>query len=96
VGWLVDAAAEIAEVMGWAPAAQLANLAERVRLGIDSSGLTLARAHLPGLSREDIRALVAAGFDSPVALREASPEVLERYLSPTQIQTLRESGTPDF
>jgi helicase len=89
VSWLVDAATEVAEVMGWTPATQLADLAERVRFGVDSSGLTLARAHLPGLSREDIKTLVAAGFDSPAALRSASPEVLERYLAPGQIEALQ-------
>jgi len=88
VSWLVDAAAEIAEVMGWTPAIQLADLAERVRVGVDSSGLTFARAHLPGLSREAIKTLVAAGFDSPAALRNSSPEVLECYLSRAQIEAL--------
>ncbi len=89
VSWLVDAAAEVAEVMGWTPAKQLGELAECMRLGVDSAGLVLARAHLPGLSREDIKNLVAAGFASPAVLREASPEVLARYLSPSQIQTLQ-------
>lgn len=89
VSWLVDAAAEIAEVMGWAPAKQLSELAERVRFGVDPSSLELARAHLPGLNRKEVQALVAAGFDSPLAVREAPPEVLEPYLSPKQIEALR-------
>ena len=91
VSWLADAAAEIAEVMGWTPATQFAELAERVRFGVDPACLSLARAHLPGLSREDLKALAAAGFDSVAALREAAPEVLERYLSPEQIEALRAS-----
>jgi hypothetical protein len=89
VSWLVDAAAEIAEVMGWNPAAHLAELAACVRYGVAATCLPLARAQLPGLSREDIRTLVAAGLDSPEALREVSPEVLERYLSFAQIEALR-------
>ena len=89
VSWLVDAAAEIAEVMGWAPAKQLSELAERARFGVDPSSLELARAHLPGLNREEVQALVSAGFDSPRAVREAPPEVLEPYLSPKQIESLR-------
>jgi hypothetical protein len=89
VSWLVDAAAEIAEVMGWNPAEHLAELAECVRHGVAPACLPLARAHLSGLSREDIRTLVEAGFDSPQALREASAEALERYLSFSQIETLR-------
>ena len=89
VSWLVDAAAEIAEVMGWTPAKQLSELAERARFGVDPSSLELARAHLPSLNREEIKALVSAGFDSPRAVREAPPEVLEPYLSPKQIEALR-------
>ena len=88
VGWLVDAAAEIAEVMGWAAAPQLSELAERARLGVDPPSLELARAQLPGLNREEIKTLVSAGFDSPLAVREASPEALEPYLSPPQIEAL--------
>lgn len=89
VSWLADAAASIAEVMGWPPTKQLAELAERVRLGVDTASLTLARARVPGLSREAVKALVTAGFDSPAALREAPPALLERYLSPEQIQALQ-------
>jgi replicative superfamily II helicase len=89
VGWLVDAAAEIAEVMGWNPAEHLAQLSECVRYGVAPVCLPLARAHVPGLSREDLRTLVEAGLDSPAALRDASTEVLERYLSFAQIDVLR-------
>ena len=89
VSWLVDAAAEIAEVMGWASAKQLSELAERARLGVAPPSLELARAQLPGLNREEIKTLVSAGFDSLMAVREASPEALEPYLSPPQIEALR-------
>jgi ATP-dependent DNA helicase len=89
VSWLVDAAAEIAEVMGWTPTTQLSELAECMRFGVDPACLPLARAQLPGLGREDLKTLVAAGFNSPAALREAPPEVLQQYLSPSQIQTLQ-------
>jgi helicase len=89
VSWLADAAAEVAEVMGWPGAHRLGELAECVQFGIETSGLALARAQLPGIGRDEIRALVAAGFDSVATLREASPEVLARYLSPSQIAGLR-------
>jgi len=92
VSWLADAAAEVAEVMGWTPAKRLAELAERIRLGVDTASLALARARLPGLGREALKALVAAGFDSPAALRDAPPAVLERYLSPRQLQALQGVG----
>ena len=89
VSWLVDAAAEVAEVMGWPGARRLGEIAECVQFGIDAPGLALARAQLPGIGRDEIRALVAAGFDSVAALREASPEVLSRYLSPSQLAGIR-------
>ncbi len=89
VSWLVDAAAEIAEVMGWASATPLSELAERARLGVDLPSLELARAQLPGLNREAIKTLVAAGFDSLLAVRQASPEALAPYLSAPQIAALR-------
>ncbi len=75
--------------MGWAPAKQLTELAERARFGVDTQGLELARANLPGLNREEVKTLVAAGFDSPDAVREAEPEVLAEYLSPSQIAALQ-------
>ena len=90
VSWLAEAAAEVADVMGWSPTQQISNLAERVRFGVDTEGLTLARANLPGIGREEIRVLVAAGFDSVAALREASPEVLARYLSAEQIAAVKQ------
>ncbi len=89
VSWLVDAAAEVATVMGWNPAERLAELAECTRFGVSAACLPLARAQLPGLGREDLRTLVEAGLDSPTALREADNEVLARYLSFKQIETLR-------
>lgn len=91
VSWLVDAAAEVAAVMGWAPAERLVELAERTRFGVEPASLALARARLPGLGREEMKALCAAGFDSPAALRDAPPEVLQRYLSLDQIEALQTS-----
>src|SRR5262249_12633169 len=92
VSWLAEAAAEVADVMGWSPSQQISNLAERIHFGVDTEGLTLARANLPGIGREEIRALVAAGFDSVTALREASAEALSRYLSTEQIATITRVG----
>ncbi len=89
MSWLADAAAEIAEVMGWPAAERLRTLAERVRWGVGDAGLALARARLPGLGREELKKLVAAGFDSPSAVREAPPTVLASYLSPEQIAALQ-------
>ena len=89
IGWLADAATEVAEVMGWTAAERLKDLADSIRFGVGPQGLALARAQLPGLSREDVRALVAAGFDSPQALREAEPAVLTPYLSSSQIEALQ-------
>ena len=91
VSWLAEAASDVANVMGWSPTQQLSSLAERVRFGVDSDGLPLARASLPGVGREEIRALVAAGFDTVTGLRDASPEVLSRYLSAEQIAAIQEA-----
>ena len=44
LSWLADAAAEVAAVMGWAPAQRLKDLAERLHLGVDTAGLAVARA----------------------------------------------------
>ena len=88
ISWLADAATEVAEVMGWTSAEQLKDLADCVRFGVRPEGLALARAQLPGVSRDAARALVAAGFDSPAAVQDASPEVLAAYLSPSQIEAL--------
>ncbi|MGH7962525.1 MAG: helicase-related protein, partial [Candidatus Binatia bacterium] len=51
VSWLVDAAAEIAQVMSWTPATLISELAERVRLGIDlfSEGQVQAGENPPAL-----------------------------------------------
>jgi len=95
VSWLAEAAAEVADVMGWSPSQQINNLAERIRFGVDTGGLTLARANLPGIGREEIRALVTAGFDSITALREASPEVLSRYLSTEQIAAIKQDKSQE-
>jgi helicase len=92
ISWLADAANEVAEVMGWTAADHLKDLADCVRFGVGPDGLALARAQLPGLGREAVRALVAAGFDSPSAVQEASSEVLAAYLSPSQIETLHAAG----
>ncbi|MGE0826695.1 MAG: DEAD/DEAH box helicase [Candidatus Binatia bacterium] len=91
VSWLADAAGEIAEVMGWPIPQRVSDLAERLRFGVEPPGLALARAQLPGLGREEVRALVAAGFESVAALREASPDVLSRYLSTEQIAAIQAS-----
>jgi helicase len=89
VSWLVDAAAEVADVMGRSPAEHLAELAECVRFGVSPACLPLARARVPGLSRDDLRTLVDAGFTSVEALREAPTDLLARYLSLVQIDTIR-------
>ncbi len=92
ISWLADAAKEVAEVMGWTKADDLKDLADCVRFGVGPDGLALARAQLPGLGREAVRALVAAGFDSAAAVQKAAPEVLAAYLSSRQIETLHAAG----
>lgn len=80
VSWLVDAAAEIAQVMGWTPATQISELAERMQLGLDPAGLPLAPAPLPQPGREATQALVAAEVESPAVLKKAGSGAQEQYL----------------
>jgi len=64
LSWLVDAAAEIASVMGWGPTRRLSDLAERLRLGVDAAGLAAARA-VPEAGPEEIEALTTVGVTTP-------------------------------
>lgn len=80
VSWLVDAAAEIAQIMGWTPATRISELAERMRLGLDPAGLPLAPAPLPQLGREATQALVAAEVESPAVLKKTRSGAQEQYL----------------
>ncbi|HXG22727.1 MAG TPA: helicase-related protein [Methylomirabilota bacterium] len=64
LSWLADAAAEIAQVMGWELACRLNDLAERLQLGVDTAGLMIART-IPGARRAAIKAMVASGVITP-------------------------------
>jgi helicase len=64
LNWLVDAAAEIASVMGWGPTQRLSDLAERLRLGVDAAGLAAARA-VPEAGPEVIEALTTVAVPTP-------------------------------
>jgi hypothetical protein len=49
---------------------------------VSAAGLPLARAHLPGVTRDIIKALVVAGVTSPNTFTKLPREEIERYLAP--------------
>jgi len=83
-GWLVETLSEIGAEAGW-PLAQcerLRNHAARLSLGLPAAGLALGRLRVPGLGRDGVRQLVAAGYATPADLSEASPAQLEGLVGP--------------
>jgi len=84
LAWLSESAAEIAQVIGWTLPSRLSELAECLRFGVSPAGLALARARLPGITRDIITALVGAGVTSPATFVELPREEIRRYLSPSE------------
>ena len=77
--WLADALGGIAEDLGWSKKenkkeklAGIKILSERLAWGVEEEGLRLARLHIPGLSRNYIRALLREGYDDRKCLEELS------------------------
>lgn len=80
--WLVQTAAALVSVYGLGSdmARRLTNLAERLGVGVEESGVPLARLRVENLSRSAIRALAEAGFDSVEALATADEDALTRVV----------------
>lgn len=78
LGWIVDAAAAIATVLGCNATfvAQVRTLAERVQYGLREEALPLAYAAGHALTRNAIFALSAHGLDTPEALDNAPIQTL--------------------
>ena len=75
----MDAAAEIAEVMGWASATQLSELAERARLGSIRRAWSLAGLSCPGSTAKKSRRWYLRGSTRPWPCAKR----LQKLLSPT-------------
>ncbi len=85
--WLADSLAAVAESLGWnkkenkkEELAGIKILSERLAWGVEKEGLRLARLHIPGLSRNYIRALLREGYDDEKCLQELSEEELAKVL----------------
>ncbi|MFP4192003.1 MAG: DEAD/DEAH box helicase [Candidatus Hydrogenedentota bacterium] len=78
LGWLLDAAAALAEASGAEEALvrRIATLAERVQHGLREEALPLARLGLPGLTRNVIAALAADGLTAPKAIAQCNQAAL--------------------
>ena len=80
--WLAEAAAALAQVVGWPEKTveKLLQLSERLIEGVPAAGLALSRIRLRGLGRTYIARLVKEGYDSPEALASLPMEVLTKHL----------------
>ncbi len=85
--WLADSLGGIAENLGWSKKenkkeklAGIKILSERLAWGVEEEGLGLARLHIPGLSRNYIRALLREGYDDRKCLEELSEEGLAKVV----------------
>jgi len=85
--WLVDTLAAVADSLGWnkkenkkEELTRIKILSERLAWGVEEEGLPLARLHIPGLSRNYIRALLREGYDDRKCLQELSEEELAKVL----------------
>lgn len=85
--WLADALGAIAKSLDWdqkenreKDLSRINILSERLTWGVEEEGLPLARLHIPGLSRNYIRALVREGYDNKKCLQQLSQEELTKIL----------------
>jgi len=81
-GWLADAAAAIAELLGL-PADDvrfLQALSTRLTSGVPSTGVDLCRIRLHGFGRTHVQKLLNAGLADMQAVRNAPGDVLKRAL----------------
>jgi len=97
--WLAEAAAALANAIGWPDKKieSLSELSERLIDGIPTKGLALSRMRLRGLGRTYIARLVREGYDTPEALSALPIETLKKHL-PDHLATALAShlgGKPD-
>ena len=83
--WLADSLAAIAEDSGWSKGREkdvkkIRLLSERMVEGVEEEGLSLARLHIPGLTRYYIERLVKEGYENEDCLKEIGEEELSKVL----------------
>jgi helicase len=82
VGWLLDAACGIANLLSSDKKLIrfLKNLSQEVNFGVDQRGLKLAKVRIPGLGRDCVWNLVQNGFSDPKRIRQAKLNDLEEFI----------------
>lgn len=93
VGWIVDTLAELGAECGW-PASECRRLrrhADCLAFGCPVEGLRLARLRVPGLGRDSLRALIAAGLQSKQEVRASEFTRLLTFLPRDTAEALREA-----
>lgn len=75
LSWVMDVMSAIATEVATGPAVakDLAQLSERLTYGVTADGFFLARLGVPGLGRDGIGRLLAAGFTTEDAILDAPP-----------------------
>jgi replicative superfamily II helicase/DNA-binding winged helix-turn-helix (wHTH) protein len=95
LAWLVEALAALAARLDAGDDLRSAalTLAARLRHGVPTDALVLARAFEGTLARSHILALVRAGFASPRDVREATTQILARLLPPRALAAIHQPGS---
>lgn len=91
-GWLVDAAASVAELVGLPDddVRFLKDLSVRLEVGVAPAGVPFCRIHIRGFGRIHIQKLVNAGFADLTGLRTATDESVATAVGKSMAKKLRE------
>jgi helicase len=81
--WLVEALAAIAHACGWPEprCREIEVLSDRLIHGVRDDAVAIAKLRVKGLGRVLVRRLVAAGFNTPDAMRAAGEDVVKKALN---------------
>ncbi|MBA7519386.1 hypothetical protein ES705_11464 [subsurface metagenome] len=93
--WLADSLASVAEEAGWKKERgedlkKIRRLSERLVEGVEEEGLSLARLHIPGLTRSYIRGLVKEGYGDEDCLKEIGEKELNKVLPGRLVKRIQE------
>ena len=93
--WLADSLAAVVEEAGWKKEREedikkIQCLSERLVEGVEEEGLSLARLHIPGLTRSYIRRLVKEGYGDEDCLKEVGEKELDKVLPGRLVKRIQE------
>ena len=93
--WLADSLVAVAENVDWkkereADLKKIRNLSERLVEGVEEEGLSLARLHIPGLTRSYIERLVKEGYENEDCLKEVGEKELGEVLPGRLVRRIQE------